>query len=162
MRSEERGREGAGNDPRPEPNPGPRSHGMVPNQPSPLLSMGCTVFFSSAMSSECTEALEAKSFCITSIYNLLTNNQYERRLKDSCFGFTVNNKLKELTPDLTRRCKAEFVEVYERALKYLRERYEFSEHSFHSQVAKLSLQHAVPFEQFCEAVKPCNVDVDMD
>lgn len=52
--------------------------------------------------------------------------------------------------------------VYERALKYLQDRYDFSEQSFHNKVSMLSLKHAVPFDQFSEAVKACRLDVDLD
>lgn len=113
---------------------------------------------------ECIQALEGKSFCITSVYNLMKNvqSQLERRQRDGYFGFSVNNKLKELTPYQNKRCKDELLVVYDRALKYLQERYDFSKESFHSKVSMLGLKQAVPFEQFSEAVRACKLDVDMD
>ncbi|XP_036390583.1 serine incorporator 4-like [Megalops cyprinoides] len=86
-----------------------------------FLDMNFCVIHALKLFTDCIEALEAKSFCVTSIYQLMSNlnDQLERRLRDNYFGFTVNNKLKELTLDLARRCKADFGAVYERACKYL-------------------------------------------
>ena len=57
------------------------------------------------MFSDCFKALEAKSFSITSVFKVMTElkGKLERRLKDNLFGFAVNNKLKQLTPDLAKK-----------------------------------------------------------
>ena len=106
--------------------------------------------------SDCIEALEAKSFSITSVFKVMTElkGKLERRLKDNFFGFAVNNKLKQLTPDLAKKCEADFILFYERAKKYVSERYDFSENSFHSKMSKLSLTTAV------QACKLKEVDMD--
>ncbi|KAJ4936137.1 hypothetical protein JOQ06_017661, partial [Pogonophryne albipinna] len=84
----------------------------------------------------------------------------ERRLKDTFVGFAVNNKLKQLTPDLAKKCEADFLVFYERAKKYVSERYDFSENSFHSKVSKLGLTTA---ESYSDAVQACSLkDIDMD
>ena len=86
----------------------------------------------------------------------------ERRMKDRFFGFTVNTKLKQLPPWQSKKCEADFLLFYERAKKYISERYDFSDTSFHSKVAKLGLTTAVPFEDYSAAVQACNLDIDMD
>ncbi|KAI9537269.1 hypothetical protein NQZ68_026399 [Dissostichus eleginoides] len=87
----------------------------------------------------------------------------ERRLKDTFFGFAVNNKLKQLTPDLAKKCEADFLVFYERAKKYVSERYDFSENSFHSKVSKLGLTTAVSYGEYSDAVQACSLkDIDMD
>ena len=115
--------------------------------------------------SDCIEALEAKSFSITSVFKVMTElkGKLERRLKDKFFGFAVNNKLKQLTPDLAKKCEADFIVFYERAKKYVSERYDFSENSFHSKVSKLGLTTAVSYEEYSDAVQACSLkDIDMD
>ncbi|KAF3856731.1 hypothetical protein F7725_017454 [Dissostichus mawsoni] len=115
--------------------------------------------------SDCIEALEAKSFSITSVFKVMTElkGKLERRLKDTFFGFAVNNKLKQLTPDLAKKCEADFLVFYERAKKYVSERYDFSENSFHSKVSKLGLTTAVSYGEYSDAVQACSLkDIDMD
>ncbi|KAF3842553.1 hypothetical protein F7725_024504, partial [Dissostichus mawsoni] len=105
--------------------------------------------------SDSIEALEAKSFSITSVF--------KGRLKDTFFDFPVNNKLKQLTPDLAKKCEADFLVFYERAKKYVSERYDFSENSFHSKVSKLGLTTAVSYGEYSDAVQACSLkDIDMD
>nr|XP_055041470.1 uncharacterized protein LOC129429043 [Misgurnus anguillicaudatus] len=87
----------------------------------------------------------------------------ERRMTDRFFGFTVNSKLKQLPPYLANKCVEDFLVFYERAKKYISERYDFSENSFHSKVAKLDLTTAVSYEEYSVAVQVCNLkDIDMD
>ncbi|KAF3832153.1 hypothetical protein F7725_025818, partial [Dissostichus mawsoni] len=115
--------------------------------------------------SDCIEALEAKSFSIISVFKVLTElkGKLERRLKDTFFGFAVNNKLKQLTPDLAKKCEADFLVFYERAKKYVSERYDFSENSFHSKVSTLGLTTAVSYGEYSDAVQACSLkDIDMD
>ncbi|KAF3832130.1 hypothetical protein F7725_025795 [Dissostichus mawsoni] len=115
--------------------------------------------------SDCIEALEAKSFSITSVFKVLTElkGKLERRLKDTFVGFAVNNKLKQLTPDLAKKCEADFLVFYERAKKYVSERYDFSENSFHSKVSKLGLTTAVSYGEYSDAVQAYSLkDIDMD
>ncbi|XP_078070941.1 uncharacterized protein LOC144495022 [Mustelus asterias] len=114
--------------------------------------------------SDTIEALEAKSFSIISVFKLMAElkSKLERRIKDCFFGFAVNTKLSQLTPDVSKKCEADFIVFYERVIKYLSDRYDFSENSFHK-VSKLSLTSAIPFGEFCDAVKACNFqDIDMD
>ncbi|KAF3837928.1 hypothetical protein F7725_009696 [Dissostichus mawsoni] len=115
--------------------------------------------------SDCIEALEAKSFSITSVFKVMTElkGKLKRRFKDTCLGFAVNNKLKQLTPDLAKKCEADFIVFYERAKKYVSERYDFSENSFHSKVSKLGLTTAVSYGEYSDAVQACSLkDIDMD
>ncbi|KAK0155368.1 hypothetical protein N1851_002272 [Merluccius polli] len=114
--------------------------------------------------SDTIEALEAKSFSITSFFKVKTElkQKLERRMKDRFFGFTVNSKLKQLPPCQSKKCEADFLSFYERAKKYISDRYDFSDTSFHSKVAKLGLTTAVPFEDYSAAVQACNLDIDMD
>ncbi|KAK5918857.1 hypothetical protein CgunFtcFv8_022800 [Champsocephalus gunnari] len=87
----------------------------------------------------------------------------ERRLKDTFFGFAVNDKLKQLTPDLAKKCEADFLVFYERAKKYVSKRYDFSENSFHSKVSTLRLTTAVSYGEYSDAVQACSLkDIDMD
>ncbi|KAJ4926924.1 hypothetical protein JOQ06_014666 [Pogonophryne albipinna] len=74
--------------------------------------------------SDCIEALEAKSFSITSVF--------------------------KLTPDLAKKCEADFLVFYERAKKYVSERCDFSENSFHSKVSKLGLTTAVSYGEYSD------------
>ncbi|KAF3840056.1 hypothetical protein F7725_018773, partial [Dissostichus mawsoni] len=84
-------------------------------------------------------------------------------VKGHIFGFAVNNKLKQLTPDLAKKCEADFLVFYERAKKYVSERYDFSENSFHSKVSKLGLTTAVSYGEYSDAVQACSLkDIDMD
>lgn len=114
--------------------------------------------------SDTIEALEAKSFSITSVFKVMTElkQKLERRMKDRFFGFAVNTKLKQLPSCQSKKCEADFLLFYERAKKYISERYDFSDTSFHSKVAKLGLTTAVPFEDYSAAVQACNLDIDMD
>ena len=114
--------------------------------------------------SDTVEALEAKSFIITSVFKVMTElkQKLERRMKDRFFGFTVDTKLKQLPPCQSKKCEADFLLFYERAKKYISERCVFSDTSFHSKVAKLGLTTAVPFEDYSAAVQACNLDIDMD
>uniref|UniRef100_A0A8C5GAZ7 Uncharacterized protein n=1 Tax=Gouania willdenowi TaxID=441366 RepID=A0A8C5GAZ7_GOUWI len=73
--------------------------------------------------SDCIEALEAKSFGKTSVFKVMTELKGKlERLKDHFFGFAVNSRLKQLTPDLANKCEADFIQFYERAKKYVSER----------------------------------------
>ena len=115
--------------------------------------------------SDAIEALEAKSFSIISVNKLMTDlkHKLERRMKDLFFGYSVNTKLSQLTPDVSKKCKTNFTVFYERARKYLCDRYDFSENSFHNKVSKLGLTSAVLFGEFSDAVKTCNLrDINMD
>ncbi|KAI9522393.1 hypothetical protein NQZ68_036309 [Dissostichus eleginoides] len=86
-----------------------------------------------------------------------------RRNAPRFFGFAVNNKLKQLTPDLAKKCEADFLVFYERAKNYVSERYDFSENSFHSKVSKLGLTTAVSYGEYSDAVQACSLkDIDMD
>ena len=74
----------------------------------------------------------------------------------------MNNKLKKLTPHQAGKCKADFLAFYDRAKKYVSERYDFSESSFNSKVSKLSLTSTVSFEEYSDAVQACNLkDIDL-
>ncbi|ROL49407.1 hypothetical protein DPX16_15733 [Anabarilius grahami] len=87
--------------------------------------------------SDTIEVLEAKSFSITCVF--------------------------KLPPYLANKCVEDFLGFYERAKKYISERYDFSENSFHSKVAKLDLTTAVSYEEYSDAVQACNLkDIDMD
>lgn len=57
---------------------------------------------------------EAKSFSITSVFNIMTKlkQKPERRLKDRFFGFTVNNKLKQIPVYLSMKCETDFLGFY--------------------------------------------------
>lgn len=114
---------------------------------------------------DCIEALEAKSFSITSVFKLMSelDRKLERRHKDHFFGFAVNTKLRQLTPDQTRKCDVDFTSFYERARKYLSDRYDFDDNSLHSRLSKLDLSSDVPFEEVSVAVQACNLkDINMD
>ena len=64
---------------------------------------------------------------------------------------------------MSKKCKTNINVFYERARKYLTDRYDFSENSFHNNVSKLGLKNAVPFGKFGDAVMTCNLrDIDMD
>lgn len=111
------------------------------------------------------EALEAKSFSITEVYKLMTElkKKLERRVNDGYYSFAVNSKLSKLIPELSKKCKRDFTTFYERAIKYLSDRYDFTENSFHNKVSKLSLTSSITFEEFSDAVQACNIeDIDMD
>lgn len=115
--------------------------------------------------SDTIEALEAKSFSITSVFKVMTElkQKLERRLKDRFFGFIVNSKLKQLSPNQAKKCEMDFLGFYERAKKYISERYDFSENSFHCKVGKLGLTTAVSYEEYSDVVQTCNLkDIDMD
>ncbi|KAF3840365.1 hypothetical protein F7725_019082 [Dissostichus mawsoni] len=71
--------------------------------------------------SDCIEALEVKSFSITSVF---------------------------------KKCEADFLVFYERAKKYVSERYDFSENSFHSKVQSLASQLLCPMENTVMQSKP--------
>lgn len=84
----------------------------------------------------------------------------EGRMTDRFFGFTVNSKLKQLPPYLANKCVEDFLGFYERAKKYISERYDFSENSFHSKVAKFDPTTAVSYEEYRDAVQACNLNID--
>ncbi|XP_064418172.1 uncharacterized protein LOC135358689 [Latimeria chalumnae] len=115
---------------------------------------------------DCIEALEAKSFSVLAVDELMNglNMKLERRIRDKFFGYVVNSKLKDLPQDIAERCGKDFLTFYERAKKYLHDRYDFSEDSLHSKVAKLALgAKPISYEEFSEAVCTCNIKgVDMD
>ena len=71
--------------------------------------------------SDTIEALESKSFSISSVFKVMTElkQMLERRMKDRFFGFTVNTKLKQLPPCQSKKCEADFLLFYERAKKYI-------------------------------------------
>ena len=109
--------------------------------------------------------LESKSFSVTTVHAALSDlkAKIERRIADSYFGFATVSKLEQLHPDLNRKCTSDFVEFYKRALKYVSERYDFSEQSFHARIAKLSLESGLSFSEFSSAVKHCNLEnINMD
>lgn len=90
------------------------------------------------------QALEAKSFSITSVFQVMTElkQKLERRGKDRFFGFAVNTKLKQLTPCQSKKCEGDFLSFYERAQKYVSDRYDFSNTNLHSKVASQLLCHS--------------------
>ncbi|XP_064098734.1 uncharacterized protein LOC135209930 [Macrobrachium nipponense] len=73
--------------------------------------------------SDTIERLEAKTFSITSVFKLMSElkSKLDRRANDRFFHFAVNNKLRQLTPDLSTKYKTDFIAFYERAIKYLSE-----------------------------------------
>uniref|UniRef100_A0A8C6KPN3 Uncharacterized protein n=1 Tax=Nothobranchius furzeri TaxID=105023 RepID=A0A8C6KPN3_NOTFU len=111
------------------------------------------------------EALEAKSFSITSVFKVMSELKVklERRLNDHFFGFAVNSKLKQLTPDIAKKCETDFIHFSERAKRCVIERYDFSENSFHRKMSKLSLTDDVSYGEYSDAVQACKLrNIDMD
>lgn len=93
--------------------------------------------------SDTIEALEAKSFSIASVFTIMTElkKKLQRRWTDKFFGFAVNTQLKQLSHDLAKKCEMDFLCFYDRAKKYICERNDFSDHSFHGKVAPQLLSH---------------------
>ena len=82
---------------------------------------------------------------------------------DSNFGFVTITKLEQLHLDLNRKCTSDFSEFYQRALKYISERYRFSEQSFHVRISKLKFESVATFAEFSNAVGYCNLEnMNMD
>ena len=114
---------------------------------------------------ESIEALEAKAFSVTSVFGLMSDlhRKLKMRHDDHFFGHVANTKLRQLTPDQTRKCDADFTTFYARAIKYLGDRYDFKDSSLHSKISKLDLSSDVPFEEFSAAVQACKLkDINMD
>ena len=90
-------------------------------------------------------------------------HKLERRMKDTFFGYSVNTRFGQLTPDLSKKCKSNFTTFYERARKYLCDKYDFSANSFYTILSKLGLTSDISFGDFSDALKACNLgDIDMD
>ncbi|XP_070399235.1 uncharacterized protein [Nothobranchius furzeri] len=75
----------------------------------------------------------------------------------------TSEKLKQLTADIAKKCETGFIHFYERAKRYVTERYDFSENSFHRKMSKLSLTADVSYGEYSDAVQACklkNIDTD--
>ncbi|XP_053157730.1 uncharacterized protein LOC128347308 [Hemicordylus capensis] len=88
---------------------------------------------------EYIDTLEQKHFSI-SVYGLMAD--LYRKLESRSRG-TTDARLSTFTQDVSDKCVKDFLGSYERAQRYLSDKYDFSDESFHSKITTVALHKPV-------------------
>lgn len=104
--------------------------------------------------------LEKKNILSSEIFEILSNlkTKLTQRIADKFIGFIASNTLKQLPISEQTSIKNQFIMQYKHVLKYIEERFDFSEDSILSKMQIFSLKLMFSFDELCEALTKLSLD----